>query len=88
MAALEVSILDPQPKEIQTATVAAATYPIFRQTGHISLMRPTVMAIWSDWLPNSGYQAAEAPLVAYYPPEFDGETGKGGYAIWLPVRQG
>ncbi|MDO6967106.1 AraC family transcriptional regulator [Rhizobium alvei] len=87
MAALEVTSFAAQPKEINTATVPAATYAIFRQPGHITLMRPTIMSIWQDWLQNSGYQAAEAPLIEYYPPEFDGQTGNGGFEIWLPVRQ-
>jgi AraC family transcriptional regulator len=88
MAALEVENLAAQPKEIQTATVPAATYAVFRQPGHITLMRPTIMSIWQDWLPASGYQAAEAPLIEYYPPEFDGRTGNGGFEIWLPVKKG
>lgn len=87
MAALEVESLATQPKEIQTATVPAATYAVFRQPGHITQMRPTIMSIWQDWLPTSGYQAAEAPLIEYYPPEFDGRTGNGGFEIWLPVRK-
>jgi AraC family transcriptional regulator len=85
MAALEVTDLSAQPKEIQTATIPAATYAIFTQPGHITLMRPTIMSIWQDWLPDSGYTAAEAPLLEFYPPHFDGMTGNGGYEIWLPV---
>jgi AraC family transcriptional regulator len=88
MAALEVTNLSSQPKEIQTTTIPAATYAVFAQAGHITLMRPTIMSIWQDWLPGSGYQAAEAPLIEYYPPEFDGMTGNGGYEIWLPVKKG
>jgi AraC family transcriptional regulator len=88
MAALEVTSLASQPSDIQTATVPAATYAVYRQPGHITLMRPTIMSIWQDWLPSSGYVAAEAPLIEYYPPEFDGMTGNGGFEIWLPVVKG
>lgn len=87
MAALEVTDLASVPKEAQTATIPAAIYAIFAQPGHITLMRPTIMAIWRDWLPGSGYTAAEAPLIEYYPPEFDGITGNGGFEIWLPVKK-
>ncbi|MBX9455542.1 MAG: AraC family transcriptional regulator [Rhizobium sp.] len=88
MAALEVTDLASVPKEAQTTTVPAATYAIFTQPGHITLMRPTIMAIWQQWLPKSGYAAAEAPLIEYYPPAFDGATGNGGFEIWLPVTKG
>jgi AraC family transcriptional regulator len=87
MAALEVTDLASVPKQAQTATIPAATYAIFTQPGHITLMRPTIMSIWQDWLPRSGYIAAEAPLLEYYPPQFDGMTGNGGFEIWLPVKK-
>lgn len=88
MAALEVTDLSAQPKDIQTATIPAATYAIFTQPGHITLIRPTIMSIWQDWLPGSGYTAAEAPLLEHYPPRFDGMTGNGGFEVWLPVKKG
>jgi AraC family transcriptional regulator len=87
MAALEVTDFASVPKDIQTATVPAATYAVFTQPGHITLMRPTIMSIWQDWLPASGHIAAEAPLIEYYPPAFNGMTGNGGFEIWLPVRK-
>jgi AraC family transcriptional regulator len=86
MAALEVTDLASVPKEAQTTKIPAAKYAVFTQPGHITLMRPTIMSIWQDWLPNSGYVAAEAPLIEYYPPAFDGMTGNGGFEVWLPVR--
>jgi len=87
MAALEVTDLASVPTEAQTTTIPAVTYAIFSQPGHITLMRPTIMSIWQDWLPGSGYTAEEAPLIEYYPPAFDGVTGDGGFEIWLPVRK-
>jgi len=87
MAALEVPDLADVPSHIQTTTIRPATYAIFTQPGHITLMRPTIMSIWQDWLPGSGYTAAEAPLLEYYPPEFDGRTGNGGFEVWLPVKK-
>ncbi|UVC10343.1 AraC family transcriptional regulator [Rhizobium sp. TH2] len=87
MAAVEVSSLADVPKEFQTATIPAATYAIFSQPGHITLMRPTIMSIWQDWLPRSGYTAEEAPLVEFYPSTFDPVTGNGGFEVWIPVRK-
>jgi AraC family transcriptional regulator len=87
MAAVEVSSLADVPKEFQSATVPAGTYAVFAQPGHITLMRPTIHAIWSKWLPTSGYVAEEAPMVEYYPSTFDPVTGNGGFEIWLAVRR-
>ena len=87
MAAVEVRSFDDLPKEFQTATIPAGTYAVFHQPGHITLMRPTIHAIWSKWLPASGYTAEEAPLVEFYPSTFDPVTGNGGFEIWLPVRK-
>jgi AraC family transcriptional regulator len=86
MAALEVTDLASVPQEVQTTTIPAAKYAVFTQPGHITLMRPTIMSIWQDWLPGSGYMAAEAPLIEYYPPAFSGMTGYGGFEVWLPLK--
>lgn len=87
MAANAVSDLSDVPKDFQTATIPPATCAVFRQPGHITLMRPTIHAIWSKWLPASGYVAAEAPLIEFYPSTFDPVTGHGGFEVWLPVRK-
>jgi AraC family transcriptional regulator len=87
MAAVEVESLADVPKEFQTATIPAATYAIFTQPGHITLMRPTIMAIWQDWLPTSGYAAEETPFIEFYPSTFDPVTGNGGFEVWQPVRK-
>ena len=87
MAAIEVTSFEGLPREFQTATIPSGTFAIFRQPGHITLMRPTVHAIWSKWLPASGYTAEEAPMVEYYPSTFDPISGNGGFEIWLPVRK-
>ena len=86
MCAVEVSDTSDVPKEFSTYTVPAATYAIFRQPGHITLMRPTIGTIWGKWLPQSGYEADETPLIEYYGPEFDPVTGNGGFEVWLPVK--
>ena len=87
MAANAVSDLSDVPKDFQTATIPSATYAIFRQPSHITLIRPTIHAIWSKWLPASGYVAAETPVVEFYPAGFDPVTGHGGFEVWLPVRK-
>lgn len=88
MCAVEVTDLSDVPKELVSRTVPAATYAIFRQPGHITLIRPTIGTIWMKWLPQSDYVAdEEAPLIEYYGAEFDPVTGNGGFEIWLPVKK-
>jgi AraC family transcriptional regulator len=43
------------------------------------------MAIYNEWLPRSGRQAAEAPLLERYDERFDASTGSGGFEIWIPL---
>ncbi len=74
------------PSDFQRLTVPAQRYAIFTQLGHIAGIRAAFSAIWSQWLPESGLQAAEAPTVERYGQEFDPRTGLGGYQIWLPIR--
>jgi predicted transcriptional regulator YdeE len=39
-------------------------------------MHNVEMTIWTKWLPESGYEAVDAPYLEYYGEEFDGR--------WLP----
>jgi AraC family transcriptional regulator len=86
MCAVEVSDFSDVPRELTTYTIPAATYATFRQPGHITLIRPTIGTIWTRWLPQSGYEADEAPLIEYYGPAFDPVNGNSGFEIWLPVK--
>jgi AraC family transcriptional regulator len=87
MCAVEVGDGADLPPELTSRTIPAATYAIFRQPGHITLMRATIGTIWNQWLPRSGHVVDEAaPLIESYGPEFDPATGNGGFEVWLPVR--
>ena len=86
MCAVAVSDVSDVPRELSSYTIPAAAYAVFQQPGHITLIRPTIGTIWTKWLPQSRYEAEEAPLIEYYPPEFDPVTGGGGFEIWVPVK--
>ncbi|MBL0371068.1 AraC family transcriptional regulator [Rhizobium sp. KVB221] len=87
MCGVEVSDFSDVPPELTGRTLPAATYAKFRQPGHITLIRATIGTIWNSWLPKSGYEPHEqAPLIEYYPPKFNSETGAGGFEIWIPVK--
>ena len=66
--------------------LAPQRYAVFASADHVSQIRPVCHAIWRDWLPNSGLQAADAPFFELYPDAFDPLTGTGGFEVWLPVQ--
>lgn len=74
------------PAEFQTFSTARQKYVVFRHRGHVAGIRATFSAIWSDWFPTSGYQAAQAPTLERYGPEFDPRTGEGGLEIWIAIE--
>jgi AraC family transcriptional regulator len=61
-------------------------YAVFQHRGHVAGVRSTFVAIWNDWLPKSGRQVAEAPSFERYGPEFNPQTGLGGFEIWIPLE--
>jgi hypothetical protein len=50
-------------------------YAMFRQRSHISTIRSTWNAIWNNWLPESGYEAVDAPDFECYGPLRTGREG-------------
>jgi hypothetical protein len=48
---------------------------MFRQRSHISTIRSTWNAIWNNWLPESEYEAIDAPDFECYGPLRTGREG-------------
>ena len=86
LAGIEVSDFSDVPEEFATLRVPSHKYAVFRQNEHISTIRRTFSAIWSQWLPESGHKPADAPVLERYGPEFNATTGNGGFEIWLPIE--
>lgn len=86
MCAVEVKDAASLPREFQTLQVPPQKYAVFRHEEHVAGIRATMSAIWSDWFPTSGYQAAQAPTLERYGPEFNGMTGLGGLEIWIAIE--
>ena len=63
-------------------TVPAAQYAVFSGTGGILAIRQFWIAIFSEWLPNSGVQQADGPMVECYPGDW---IDSGNFEIWIPV---
>lgn len=86
IAGVEVQSFASLPAEYARVRVAEHRYAVFTHSEHVSSVKSTLMAIFNEWLPASGYQAADAPVFERYDERFDGRTGMGGFEIWVPVK--
>jgi AraC family transcriptional regulator len=86
LAGVEVTEFSQLPDDFSRLRVPAQRYAIFSHAGHVSTIRSVSMAIWTKGLPESGYEALDAPFLEYYGEAFDGKTGTGGFEIWIPLK--
>jgi AraC family transcriptional regulator len=86
LCGVEVVSASDLPEAFTALDVPANRYAIFHHGGHITDIHAIMRAIFSDWLPASGHQAAAAPLFERYGPEFDSRTGAGGFDIYVPLK--
>ena len=86
IAGVEVTDFTALPKDFARLRLTEQLYAVFTHDQHVSSIRGTFMAIFNDWLPNSGYRSADAAPFERYDERFDGHTGTGGFEIWVPVR--
>jgi AraC family transcriptional regulator len=86
LCAVEVRDFSRLPADTDRLRIGAQRYAVFEHAEHISTIRRTHNTIWSTWLPNSGYEAADAPHFERYGEQFDGATGLGGVEIWVPIK--
>jgi AraC family transcriptional regulator len=87
IAGVEVADFTSLPEDFARLRLTEQHYAVFTHTEHVSTVRGTFMAIFADWMPKSGYVAADVPPFERYDERFDGHTGVGGFEIWIPVRK-
>lgn len=86
LTGVEVDDAGRVPKDLATLQLKRQRYAVFAHREHISTIRRTVHTIWSQWLPQSGHEAADAPNFERYGAEFDPRSGLGGFEIWIPLK--
>jgi AraC family transcriptional regulator len=75
------------PQEFAQFAAPAQTYAVFRHYGPVSKLAATCHAVWTEWLPGSGFDPAARPdFIEVYGERFDPQAGAGEVEIWLPVR--
>jgi AraC family transcriptional regulator len=88
MSGHEVASFDGLPPQLGRMRVPVQRYAVFEHEGHVSELRATWDAIWSEWLPRSGETPADTPDFERYDERYDPATGQGVIEIWFPVGGG
>ena len=87
VAGVEISAADDLPKGFVMRKLPASEYAVFEHVGHVSGIRETKHAIWSNWHRNALIEPVEGmPDFEYYGDRFDAKTGSGVVEIWVGVR--
>ena len=87
IAGVEVADFSDLPRRFARIRIPEQRYAVFTHAEHVASIRRTVNTIWNQWLPASGFKAADAPNFERYDEKFDPATGNGGFEIWIPVRE-
>jgi AraC family transcriptional regulator len=66
--------------------VPEQNYAVFRHSDHVSTIRSAWNTIWNVWLPESDYEAMDAPAFERYGEEFNSTTGHGGFELWIAIK--
>lgn len=86
IAGVEISKLDDLPEKYRWVEVQPQHYAIFEHKGALDTLPQTFQYIWKTWLPQSGYQAADAPEFERYSEDFNPKLNTGVLEIWLPLK--
>lgn len=89
ICAFEVSRFFRIPQGLTELRIAARPYAVFAHDGPVAELGATYRAIWDQWLPAHAAQAAvdEGAVLERFSENFDVE-GRGGVAIWVPLKPG
>ncbi|WP_407176631.1 GyrI-like domain-containing protein [Bradyrhizobium sp. STM 3562] len=86
IAGAEVADFSDLPRAFSRVRIPEHKYAVFTHRDHVASVRRTFNTIWNQWLPQSGFRIADAPVFERYDEKFDPSTGNGGFEIWLPIE--
>lgn len=87
LCAVQVDHFDQAAESRDRLTIPPQTYAVFSHNGHVSEIRNVWQAIWNHGLTDAGLVASEGPEFEKYGPQFNPQSGEGGFEIWIPVKQ-
>jgi AraC family transcriptional regulator len=75
-------------EELETYQVPAAHWAVFECVGKVpeAIMKSEIYA-FTEWLPDSGYDHAQAPEMEVYFPGNDGNSKDSYCEFWLPITE-
>ena len=86
LCGVQVNAFAGQPSQLSCLRVPRQRYAVFVHCEHIATIRRTWDAIWNGWLPQSGHEAADAPLLERYEDHLHPQSGAGGIALLVPLE--
>ncbi len=85
LAGVAVSSPTGIPDDLRLVQLPAARYAVFTHAGPVSELFQTMVAIYSEWVPNASDELADSACFERYGEDFDPTTGLGTIEIWLPL---
>lgn len=86
MTAVMVRPDEAAPKRLVHLDLPTQKYAVFHDDGHISGIRATLAAIWSNGLSEASFEPVHGATLEKYGPEFNPQSGLGGYEIWVTIK--
>ena len=91
LAGVEVLTASEVPDELNVIRIPEATFAVFKHAGHVSALKDTISAIFSEWLPASGLSIAKADdempdMLEQSGESFDPKSGTGDIEVWVPIK--
>ncbi|MGJ7514495.1 GyrI-like domain-containing protein [Pseudomonas baetica] len=86
IAGVQIDKLDDLPDQYRWVEVQPQYYAVFEHKGPLDQLPQTFQYLWHTWLPQSGYEAADAPEFERYSEDFNPNLKTGKLEIWLPIK--
>ncbi len=87
MVGVRVEDLDTVPRSYDRMILQPQHYAVFEVPPGPQALPKTWIAIFQDWLPNSGRENAGAAEFERYSADFDPESGTGSIEIWMAIKK-
>lgn len=85
LCGVPVAAFGSQGAQFSCLRVPRRRYAAFVHRHHIAGIRRTWDAIWNGWLPGSGHEVADAPLLERYDDPLHASSGRGGFSLLVPL---
>lgn len=85
LCGMQVTGFGSQGSQFTCLRIPRRRYAVFVHRQHIAGIRRTWDAIWNGWLPRSGHEVADAPLLERYDDHLHPRSGRGGFSLLVPL---